>query len=129
MKDRRRGISRRVFLGGLGASAAGFRAMRSFIASASGAKMKGAAKGEDGAHPPSSPFIDRLRPMPVHDGLESDLWGREFVVPRDADNGMEDPEWAYWGGDVIKGPQGRYHMFVARWPREGGHNAWRAATH
>ena len=42
--------------------------------------MKGAAKGEDGAHPPSSPFIDRLRPMPVHDGLESDLWGREFVV-------------------------------------------------
>lgn len=72
----------------------------------------------------STPFIDRIQDMPVQDGLESELWGNEFVRPREVENGVESPDWAYWGGDVIKGPEGRYHMFVARWPRSAGHGGW-----
>jgi hypothetical protein len=55
------------------------------------------------------PFIDRFEKMPVHADVKSNVWGRDFVVPRDPDNGIEHPEWCYWGGDVIKGPDGLYH--------------------
>ncbi|MDR8393801.1 RICIN domain-containing protein [Aliifodinibius sp. S!AR15-10] len=70
---------------------------------------------------PPTPFIDRFMDVPVTNGLESNLWGRSYVLPRDAENGIESPDWAYWGGDVIKGPEGKYHMFVARWPEKQGH--------
>lgn len=89
--------------------------------------LAGRSRTGTAAEPPT-PFIDRFQKMPVHDGVESDVWGRSFVVPRDTDNGMEDPEWCYWGGDVVKGPDGRYHMFVARWPESTGHDGWGHAS-
>ncbi|VGO22439.1 hypothetical protein [Pontiella sulfatireligans] len=76
-------------------------------------------------------FSDLLLPMPIHKQLRSDVWGAEGVRPRDPDNGVEHPDWTYWGGKVIKDPSdGKYHILVTRWP-EGdrrGHWAWPDST-
>ena len=70
-------------------------------------------------------FKDLILPMPIIDGLESEgIWGNENVVPRDKDNGMEDNQWCYWGGNPIKGKDGNYHIAVCRWPENTGHMGW-----
>jgi hypothetical protein len=46
------------------------------------------------------------------------------VQPRDQDNGLEDRtqrSWSYWDGRIVKGPDGRYHMFASRWDQAAGH--------
>lgn len=78
---------------------------------------------------PGASFSDLIRPMPVHKGLRSDLWGAENVLPRDPENGIEHPDWSYWGGRPMKDRDGKYHMLVVRWP-EGdrkGHWEWPAS--
>ena len=71
-------------------------------------------------------FMDRILPAPVYEGLECDTWGTDAVRPRDINNGIEDPEWSYWGGKPVLGPDGKYHFFGCRWPEdsEKGHRAW-----
>jgi hypothetical protein len=75
-------------------------------------------------------FMDRFLPMPVLGELTSDTWGADNVVPRDINNGIEDNIWSYWGGNAVKGEDGRYHLYVCGWlessPR--GHMAWRNST-
>ncbi|WP_136060314.1 glycoside hydrolase family protein [Pontiella sulfatireligans] len=61
-------------------------------------------------------FKDLILPMPVREGMTSDTWGGDNVKPRDIFNGIEDPEWSYWCGDPIKGDDGVYHLYTARWP-------------
>lgn len=76
-------------------------------------------------------FSDLILPMPIHKELRSDIWGAETVLPRDPDNGMEDAEWSYWGGKVIRDPSdGKYHINVVRWPEDvrKGHWAWPDST-
>ena len=70
-------------------------------------------------------FIDRILPMPVRDGLESDVWGGDNVKPRDRDNGLEDPDWSYWCMSVLPSG-GKEHMFAVRWAEDSpkGHNQW-----
>jgi hypothetical protein len=76
-------------------------------------------------------FSDLLQPMPIHEELRSDIWGAEGVLPRDPNNGVEHPDWSYWGGKVVQDrADGLYHMLVVRWP-EGdrkGHWAWPRST-
>ncbi|WP_345319632.1 glycoside hydrolase family protein [Novipirellula rosea] len=38
-------------------------------------------------------------------------------------NGIEDPKWSYWGGNAVVGEDGKYHLYVCRWPEnaEKGH--------
>ncbi len=71
-------------------------------------------------------FIDRFLPMPIRGKLSSDTWGGENVKPRDISNGIEDRKWSYWGGNILKGDDGKYHMFVCRWLEESekGHREW-----
>jgi hypothetical protein len=71
-------------------------------------------------------FMDRILPSPIYDGLESDTWGADAVRPRDIRNGIEDPQWSYWGGRPILEPDGKYHLFVARWREDNprGHGGW-----
>lgn len=70
-------------------------------------------------------FKDLILPMPIVDGLESEgIWGNTHVIPRDKDNGIEDNQWSYWGGNPIKGHDGKYHIAVCRWPEEKGHGGW-----
>lgn len=70
-------------------------------------------------------FKDLILPMPIINGLESEgLWGNENVVPRDKDNGIEDNEWCYWGGNPIVGKDSNYHIAICRWKENTGHNGW-----
>ena len=71
-------------------------------------------------------FMDRFLPMPVKGPLTSDTWGAAQVKPRYIENGIEDPEWSYWGGNALLGDDGKYHLYVCRWPEnaEKGHMAW-----
>ncbi len=76
-------------------------------------------------------FSDLIQPMPIHRQLRADVWGADTVVPRDPDNGVEDPFWSYWGGKVIEDPaDGKYHILVVRWPENDrkGHWAWPYST-
>ena len=70
-------------------------------------------------------FMDRILPMPVNGKLTSDVWGAKAVIPRYADNGLEDKEWSYWGGNVIQ-EDGKYHLFVCGWAENSlkGHMEW-----
>lgn len=61
-------------------------------------------------------FIDFFEPMPIMQPLTSDTWGGENVKPRDVSNGIEEAEWSYWCGYPVRGKDGRYHLFTARWP-------------
>ena len=70
-------------------------------------------------------FKDLILPVPIIDGLESEgIWGCEKVLPRDKDNGVEDNQWCYWGGNPVKGNDGNYHIAVCRWPEHTGHMGW-----
>ena len=72
-------------------------------------------------------FIDYFLPTPITDSLSSDAWGAATVGPRDTKNGLEDTtmkQWNYWDGQIIKGPDGRYHMFASRWDQAKGHRGW-----
>lgn len=71
-------------------------------------------------------FMDRFLSMPVQGPLTSDTWGAAGVVPRYTENGIEDNDWSYWGGNARLGKDGKYHLFVCRWREdaEKGHMAW-----
>ncbi len=74
-------------------------------------------------------FMDRILPAPIYDKLTSDTWGADAVRPRDIHNGIEDPNWSYWGGRPILEPDGKYHLFVARWREDNprGHSGWQTS--
>jgi len=72
-------------------------------------------------------FIDYFLPMPIESSLESNVWGAPGVFPRDPKNGLEDEtmeKWNYWDGQIIKGPEGKYHIFASRWDQAQGHRGW-----
>lgn len=70
--------------------------------------------------------MDRFLPIPPVGSLSSETWGGENVLPRYVDNGLEDQEWSYWGGNALKGDDGLYHLFVCRWREDSrkGHMEW-----
>lgn len=72
-------------------------------------------------------FIDYFLPMPIESPLVSNVWGDSGVFPRDPKNGLEDEsmkQWCYWDGQIIKGKDGKYHMFASRWDQARGHRGW-----
>jgi len=75
-------------------------------------------------------FSDLILPMPIHKKLRADVWGADGVLPRDSDNGIEHPDWSYWGGRPVKDKDGLYHMHVTRWPANAtkGHWEWPYST-
>jgi hypothetical protein len=82
-----------------------------------------------GAEASSAPktVIDYFLPMPIFNHLYSDKWGCAAVGKRDIYNGLEDTtmlQYSYWDGQIIKGPDGRFHMFASRWNQTAGHNGW-----
>jgi len=70
-------------------------------------------------------FMDRFLAMP-EGTLSAETWGADNVRPRYIDNGIEDMETSYWGGNIIQTPDGKYHMFVCGWPENSprGHMTW-----
>lgn len=82
-----------------------------------------------GAHPSSGrkTMIDYFLPTPVVGALTTNVWGAATVGPRDPKNGLEDEtmqHWNYWDGQIIKAPDGKYHLFASRWAQERGHGGW-----
>lgn len=78
---------------------------------------------------PGARFIDRFLPMPEGE-LSSHVWGAENVVPRYVDNGIEDSERSYWGGNILRGDDRLYHLYVCGWPESSsnGHAEWPRST-
>ena len=79
-------------------------------------------------------LIDYFLPTPIRGHLAADAWGAPNVLPRDPRNGLEDvtiKQWCYWDGQIVKGPDGKYHMFASRWDQSRGHSGWggSAAVH
>lgn len=76
-----------------------------------------------------SRFIDRFLPMPKGK-LSNRTWGGQNVLPRYVDNGIEDNERSYWGGNILKDENGLYHLFVCGWPENSpkGHHTWPQST-
>ncbi|WP_298363665.1 glycoside hydrolase family protein [uncultured Lutibacter sp.] len=62
-------------------------------------------------------FLDRYLPMPDLGGITDNTWGGNNVVPREVNNGIENPVYDYWGGNARLADDGKYHLFVARWPQ------------
>ena len=72
-------------------------------------------------------FIDYFKPTPIVGELSKDVWGAAAVGPRDPKNGLEDSsmkQFNYWDGSIIKGPDGKYHLFGSRWNQWSGFNNW-----
>ncbi|MDE5419116.1 glycoside hydrolase family protein [Labilibaculum sp. DW002] len=71
-------------------------------------------------------FIDRFLPIPTIGKLSSDTWGAKAVKPRYTDNGIEEDEWSYWGGNIKQDEKGNYHLYVCRWREDSqkGHMEW-----
>lgn len=74
-------------------------------------------------------FIDRFLPMPAGK-LSADVWGAKEVVPRYVDNGIEDNVRSYWGGNILKEKDNKYHLYVCGWPENSpkGHMFWPNST-
>lgn len=78
---------------------------------------------------PGARFIDRFIAMP--DGRsDADAWGAAAVKSRYVDNGIEDAEYSFWGGNVLRGDDDKYHLFVCGWPENSpkGHMFWPNST-
>ena len=76
---------------------------------------------------PAKTFIDYFKPMPITTPLTTNVWGAAAVGPRDTRNGLEDvtlKQWDYWDGKIIKGSDGKYHLFCSRWDQARGHGEW-----
>ena len=75
-------------------------------------------------------FMDRYLPLPDLGGMTTDVWGTADVVPRDVNNGIEEKDWSYWGGNTRLMDDGKYHLFVCRWRENAplGHMAWKSST-
>jgi len=71
-------------------------------------------------------FKDRFLPMPNGKVIVATDWGAEGVRKRYVDNGIEDGERSYWGGNILKGDDGKFHLYVCGWPEHSdkGHMEW-----
>ncbi len=88
------------------------------------------------------PLINYFQPMPIVGKLSTTVWGASLVGPRDPANGLEDNGAAggvgpqqetnfYWDGKIIKGEDGKYHLYCSHWlhsngfgPPGGGTTGW-----
>ena len=71
-------------------------------------------------------FMDRFLPMPGPGKLSRDTWGAENVLPRFVENGIENRVWSFWGGNIVKSEDGKYHLYVCGWREDSpkGHATW-----
>jgi len=77
------------------------------------------------------PLIDYFQPMPIVGKLSTTVWGASTVGPRDPGNGLEDNGKSggvgprqetnfYWDGKIVKGEDGKFHMYASRWSYSNG---------
>jgi hypothetical protein len=77
------------------------------------------------------PLINYFQPMPIVGRLSTTVWGAPTVGARDPANGLEDngrnggvgPQQEtnyYWDGKILKGEDGKYHLYASYWPHSNG---------
>lgn len=55
-------------------------------------------------------------------GMTYSLSDKVQTIP--VGNVMCDPAWNIWCGSMVKGDDGKFHLFYSRWPRETRHEGW-----
>jgi MYXO-CTERM domain-containing protein len=79
----------------------------------------------------SKPLINYFKPMPIVGSLSTTVWGASTVGARDPANGLEDdgskggvgPHQEanyYWDGKIVKGEDGKYHLYASHWTYSNG---------
>ena len=77
------------------------------------------------------PLIKYFQPMPIVGKLSTTVWGASAVGARDPANGLEDSgssggvgprqeTYFYWDGKIVKGEDGKYHLYASRWAYSSG---------
>jgi len=77
------------------------------------------------------PLINYFQPMPIVTQLSTTVWGASTVGSRDPGNGLEDKGSTggvaphaetnfYWDGKIIKGEDGKFHMYASYWTYSNG---------
>lgn len=77
------------------------------------------------------PLINYFQPMPIVGKLSTTVWGAAAVGPRDPGNGLEDGGATggvasgqqtnfYWDGKILKGEDGKYHLYASYWRHSDG---------
>ena len=74
-------------------------------------------------------YMDRFEAMP-EGKLVDNVWGADSVRPRFVDNGIERPDISFWGGNILRTEDGKFHLFVCGWPESApkGHMTWPNST-
>lgn len=74
-------------------------------------------------------YMDRFEAMAPSRTARAN-WGAEAVRKRYVDNGIEQDDVSFWGGNILKGKDGLYHMYVCGWPENSrkGHMFWPNST-
>lgn len=74
-------------------------------------------------------YMDRFETMPGSLTRHAN-WGAEAVRNRLVDNGIEQDDISFWGGNIIQDKEGLYHLYVCGWPESsrGGHSFWHHST-
>ena len=78
--------------------------------------MRGAGSKE-----PAVPLSSRAED---NDSADADLDISAMIQPIPRSATFRDPQYDIWCGSMIKGDDGKYHLFYSRWPRKLGHSAW-----
>jgi hypothetical protein len=55
---------------------------------------------------------------------KDDLNLNECIQPLGGEGIFSDPDYFNWGVSIIRGEEGKYHMFYCRWPRKYGFYCW-----
>lgn len=73
--------------------------------------------------------MDRFETMPEGRIVRAQ-WGAEAVRHRLVDNGIERDDMSFWGGNILRGNDGLYHLYVCGWPENSrkGHMFWGNST-
>lgn len=73
--------------------------------------------------------MDRFETMPESRVTHAN-WGAEAVRNRYVDNGIERDDMSFWGGNILKGKDGLYHLYCCGWPEDSrnGHMFWGNST-
>ncbi len=79
---------------------------------------------------PGARFMDRFLPMPDGTQAQRQVWGTDSVQNRYVDNGIECPDRSFWGGNILRTADGKYHLYVCGWPERSprGHMFWPNST-
>ena len=74
-------------------------------------------------------YMDRFEAMAPSRTARAN-WGAEAVRQRYVDNGIEQDDVSFWGGNILKDKDGLYHMYVCGWPENSrkGHMFWPNST-